>query len=109
MGDDGSGRFLGFTSLLILAGTGVALLFRGPGLFFTEPWTPADRILQYGVAAGAIVGVCAAFGAIGRDPLQRRARDDEARRAEQVAAKVAQAEAEMAESSIAPPAEPDAR
>jgi hypothetical protein len=115
---DGSGRFLGFTNLLILAGTGVALLFRGPGLLFTQPWTSTDRLLQYGVAAGAIVGLFAAFGSFGRDPLDRRVRDQEARRAEQVAEKVARAGRQTSTSApVMPPAEepgppaeePDAR
>jgi hypothetical protein len=105
---DGSGRFLGATSFLILAGTGVALLVNGPGLFFTQSWTAADRLLQYGVAVGAIVGLLAAFGSIGRDPLDRRVRDLEDRRAAQVAEKVARAERQMAASSdVSPaPAEP---
>jgi hypothetical protein len=113
---DGSGRFLGFTSFVILAGAGVALLFQGPGLFFTQPWTSTDRLVQYGVAAGAVIGLLAAFGSFGNDPLQRRVRAQEERRAEKVADKVKQADAQMAgwpvdppEESPLPPEEPDAR
>ncbi|HEX5825479.1 MAG TPA: hypothetical protein VFY18_13555 [Candidatus Limnocylindrales bacterium] len=108
---EGSGRFLALTSFLVGAGTGLALMFRGPELLFTTPWTPGDQLLQYGVLAGATIGLFAGFGLIGEDPTHRRATEKEERRAQQVADKIAAADPETLNADDLPPAagRPDAR
>jgi hypothetical protein len=75
---EGSGWILGAASAAIVLAVGALVVSGEPGLFTSPSWSASERLVQFAVAGGGLIGLLAAIGVIAAPPKPERWRPTDA-------------------------------